>query len=106
MEICLILLVCILGFVFLSWQNGGGKTVTGPATVVSRRVEAAKAAGSGWGNNSGWNYLVTFRLAGGEEIELYVFKEQYQELTEGLSGQLTWHKETLSGFATDMEVTV
>lgn len=106
MEICLILLVCILGFVFLAWQTAGGKVLTGPATVVSRRVEAAKAAGSGWGNNSGWNYLVTFRLAGGEEIELYVFKEQYQELTEGLSGQLTWHKETLSGFATDMEVMV
>ena len=106
MEICLILLVCILGFVFLAWQNAGGKPLTGSAVVVSRRVETAKFAGSGWGNNSGWNYLVTFRLAGGEEIELYVFENEYKLLTEGLTGQLTWHKDTLSGFAADMEVTV
>lgn len=72
---------------------------TGPATVVSRRVELARfPAGSNFAKTNNWNHLVTFRLNGGEEIELYTSGEEYQTLEEGLSGQLTWNGENLVSF--------
>lgn len=54
----------------------------------------------------GWNYLVTFRLSDGDEIELYVSQEEFKLLKEGLTGQLTWHKDTLSSFEPDKEASV
>ena len=93
-----LLLVSFLALFFIS---SGGKTLTGPAIVISRRVELAKVA-SRHANN--WNYLVTFRLSDGEELELYVFEQDYGKLTEGLTGQLTWCRENLSSFDPDMEV--
>ena len=88
-------------FVVLLFSNAGGKTLTGPAMVVSRRVALARTA-SRHANN--WNYLVTFRLSDGEELDLYVFQQEYDKLTEGLTGQLTWCRENLSSFEPDMEV--
>ncbi|MBQ7000868.1 MAG: DUF2500 family protein [Oscillospiraceae bacterium] len=93
-----LLLVC---FAILLFSNTGGKTLTGPAMVVSRRVELAKVASR---HSNNWNYLVTFRLSDGEELELYVRKQDYDILTEGLTGQLTWCRENLSSFEPDMEV--
>ena len=91
----------LVGFLVLFIINSDGKTLTGPAMVVSRRAELAKVA-SRHANN--WNYLVTFRLSDGEELELYVFQQEYHKLTEGLTGQLTWCRENLSSFEPDMEV--
>ena len=72
---------------------------TGPATVVSRRMELARfSAGSKDAKTNNWNHLVTFRLNGGEEIELYTSGEEYQSLEEGLSGQLTWNGENFVNF--------
>lgn len=93
-----LLLVCSAVLLF---SHTGGKNLTGPAMVVSRRMELAKVA-SRHANN--WNYLVTFRLSDGEELELYVFEQEYDKLTEGLTGQLTWCRENLSSFDPDMEV--
>jgi len=93
-----LILVC---FGILVLTNAGGKSLTGRATVVSKRVELAKVSGRRANN---WNYLVTFRLSDGEELELYVFEAQYHALAEGTAGLLTWCKENVSSFDADMEV--
>ena len=49
-----------------------------------------------YGDN--WNRLVTFRLKDGSEIELYTIREDYEILTDGQSGLLTWEKETFLHF--------
>lgn len=105
----IILGICILGrFLIMVWRTTSGHVLTGRATVVSRRVEVAKYTGrpKPGMHDQGWNYLVTFQLTDGEKIELHVFDNEYQKLKEGLAGQLTWHKDTLSSFEPDMEVTV
>lgn len=108
LELFLMLAVPFAAFLFMAWRTTGGKVLTGPAKVVSRRVEVAKYPGRMQlgVETTGWNYLVTFRLSDGEEIELYVFENEYKALKEGLTGQLTWHKNNLSHFEPDMEVTV
>lgn len=100
MEGLLIVGLIAIGFLILYWINNRGPVLTGPATIVSRRVEPAKYAGRyrPGVENAGWNYLVTFRLADGEEIELYTFENIYNTLKEGTCGQLTWHQDTLSDF--------
>lgn len=103
MEMAIILGVSLLAFAVLVVTNTGGHTLTGPAKVVSRRVRVGQFAARG---SSGWNYLVTFRLADGEEIELYAFEHEYNALKEGLTGQLTWFGDSLSSFEPDMEVTL
>ena len=90
--------VLLIAFAVLILTNVGSKSLTGRATVVSKRVELAKVAGRRANN---WNYLVTFRLSDGEELELYVFERQYNALPEGATGQLTWCKENLSSFDAD-----
>ena len=75
-----------------------GKELTAPATVVSRRLELGIGGGA-YGDN--WNRLVTFRLSDGSQLELYTIKQDYELLTEGLSGQLTWQKENLLHFDPD-----
>ena len=87
--------IIALGFLALSIPYMGGKTLTGPATVVSRRAEAGQI-GSRY--SSTWLYLVTFRLSDGEEIELYTFENEYRCLKEGTSGILTWNGENFSSF--------
>lgn len=108
LELFIMLAIPFAAFVFMVWHTTSGKVLTGPATVVSRRADPAKYPGRmQLGVESAtWNYLVTFRLADGEEIDLYVFEEQFRMLKEGLTGQLTWCKDTFSEFIPDMEVTV
>lgn len=108
LELLIMLGIPFSAFVFMVLRTTGGKVLTGPAMVVSRRADPAKYPGRMQlgVSVSTWNYLVTFRLTDGEEIELYVFEEQFKELKEGLTGQLTWCKDTLSEFIPDLEVTV
>lgn len=108
LELFFMLAVPFAAFIFMVWRTTSGKVLTGPATVVSRRVEAAKYPGRMQlgVKTAGWNYLVTFRLADEEEIELYVFEEQFKTLKEGLTGQLTWCKDTFSDFIPDQEVSI
>ena len=49
---------------------------TGTATVLSRRVECT--------------WVVAFRLASGEELELNVSQDRYRDLREGTCWGLRW----------------
>ena len=107
LELFLMLAIPFAAFLYMVRRTTGGKALTGPATVVSRRAEPARHPGRMQlgVESSTWNYLVTFRLADGEELELYVFENEFKHLKEGLTGRLTWHKDTLTEFIPDMEVT-
>ena len=78
-----------------------GKEMTGPATVVSHRLELGVGGGAYGADN--WNRLVTFRLSDGTELELYAIREDYEQLEDGMTGQLTWQKENLLNFDPDSQ---
>lgn len=101
--------VVIVRFIMQVRNTVGGHVLTGRATVVSKRVQEGnyrnvRRNAKTWYVNSAWNYLVTFRLSDGEEIELHTFDMEYHALEEGMTGQLTWHKENMSSFEPDIEV--
>lgn len=75
-----------------------GRTLTGTATVVSRRLELSSLGSKGADN---YNRLITFRLSDGSELELYVSKEAYEVLPEGETGQLVWQGDQLRSFDSD-----
>lgn len=104
MELFITIIILIAVFVVFAWIYTRGDVLTGSAMVVSHRMEAGSGGGS-W-RSSNWNYLVTFRFSDHDELELYVSESQYGELKEGLTGQIVWHKDVLSEFIPDMEVTV
>lgn len=95
-------IISLLFLVFLLYTtlSGRGKTLTGPATVSSRRVEHARFSGGKYSGQN-WNYLVTFRLSDGEQLELYTGESEYHQLKEGLSGQLSWHRDNFVSFDFD-----
>lgn len=68
------------------------------ATVLSRRLGTAGFHGK---YSSGYNHLVTFRLGDNDTLELYVGREEYTQLTEGLQGTLRWQNENLLSFDTE-----
>ena len=67
---------------------------TAAATVVSRRLMSARFPTQG----STWDYLVTFRLEDGSEMELYVSEEYYHAAPPGVSGTLTQKGDELISF--------
>ncbi len=75
-----------------NWLSHRGVELEGPATVISRRPAYGHAMARGYGS-SGWNYLVTFRLSDGEEIELSVSRMRFETLKEGDTGILRWQKD-------------
>lgn len=68
-------------------KDDKGPEMTGRATMKSKRVDQGRYTGKA---PSRWNYLMTFSLSDGEEIELYVTDDIFSTLKEGQSGQLTW----------------
>ena len=78
-------------------------TLSGRAEVrshrVARREEMPKADTKYVGN---WNYLVTFSLSGGEELELYTSQTDFRCLTDGTAGWLTWQGKWFCGFEPEM----
>lgn len=102
METILMLGFLLLIFALFALFHSRGKVLTGSAKVISRRVEAGSGGGS-W-RSSNWNHLVTFQFTDHSELELYVSENQYNELTEGLTGQIVWCKDVLSEFIPDWEV--
>ena len=97
--IIFIVLVLVCFIVMLVYHFASqGHTLTGTATVVSRRLELSKL-GSKWADN--YNRLITFRLSDGSELELYVSKEAYEVLADGETGQLTWQGNQLTCFDSD-----
>ena len=95
-ELLLFTAIC-LGSVFLllrQYLYNHSPEYVGTATVVSRRMGIAQFHGK---YSSGGNYLVTFQI-GNDTIELYVSRQQYQELTEGTTGTLHWQRDNLLNF--------
>lgn len=102
-------LVVIGRFIKQVIDTTGGHVPTGRSTVVSKRVAEgnyrnAQRNAKTWYVGSQWNYPVTFRLSDGEEMELHTFENEYRLLKEGMTGQLSWHKQNMTGFEPDMEV--
>lgn len=79
---------------FFKKLSRGGKEKTSPATVKSHRMEMARFPTP----ESTWNWLVTFALPDGKDVELHTLEVQYKELTDGQSGTLTWEGETFLSF--------
>ena len=78
---------------FKQWMRRG-KEETAADTVTSHRMEMARVPTP----DSTWNYMVTFSLADGKEVELHTLEVQYKELTEGMTGTLTWEGENFLSF--------
>lgn len=95
-----VICLCFVIFLLYTALSSRGRTLTGPATVASRRVEHARFSGGKYSGQN-WNNLVTFRLADGEEIELYTGQSEYRQLKEGLTGQLSWHRDNFVSFDFD-----
>lgn len=66
-------------------------TLTGRATVKSHRA---------WLERD-WKYLVCFEFNDGSTLELRTVKSDYQALTDGQSGQLTWENDLFLHFDPD-----
>ncbi len=87
-------------------KDDKGPELTGPATVKSHRVEQGNYQGKAptryEGNTRGnWNYLVTFTLSDGDEIELYCGENEFCALKDGAVGQLTWQGKKFREFDFD-----
>ena len=93
----LIILPLAVWVIYRLFDKNKGE-LTAQATILSHRLELG-AGGGMYGDN--WNRLVTFRLKDGSEIELYTIREDYEILTDGQSGLLTWEKETFLHFDPD-----
>jgi len=103
--------VVIVRFLMQVRETTGGSVMTGRAAVVSKRVQEGsyrnvRRNAKTWYVGSAWNYLVTFRMSDGEELELHTFENEYHALKEGMTGQLSWHKDNMSGFDPDREAEV
>ena len=79
---------------FFKKLSRGGKEETSAATVKSHRMTTARFPTP----ESTWNFLVTFTLSDGTEVELHTLEVQYKELQDGQSGTLTWEGETFLSF--------
>lgn len=98
-----ILVFGLLYGLYQSWvyrdKDDKGAEMTGYATVKSHRVAQGRYVGKA---PSRWNYLVTFGLSDGEELELYVTDDVFNTLKEGQSGQLTWQGKRFYHFDSDV----
>ena len=79
---------------FFKKLSRGGKEQSSTATVKSHRMEMARVPTP----ESTWNYLVTFTLSDGSEVELYTLEVQFHELKDGQTGNLTWEGENFLTF--------
>ena len=92
------LLLCLGGIAFLllqQWLHNRRPTYSATATIVARRIEPGQAIRSRSSSGirhtmSTLNYIVTFRLSDGEEIDLFTGEAEYHILKEGLTGHLQW----------------
>lgn len=67
---------------------------TSPATLLSRTVRHVNTMY----HESPWQYILTFRLENGEELELQTNEETYGSWAENTAGLLTWQGDTLVSF--------
>lgn len=98
-----ILLFGLLYALYQSWvyrdKDDKGPEMTGHATVKSHRVTQGRFLGKA---PSRWNYMVTFTLSDGEELELYTIQSDFQVLKDGTTGLLTWQGKRFLDFELDM----
>lgn len=73
-----------------------GKQRTEEATVHSRRMAYARFPTPG----STWDYLVTFTISDGSEVELHTMEAQFNLFQESQHGELTWEGENFLSFET------
>jgi len=71
--VLLLTAAAFFGWLYNNWtyrdKDDRGPELTGRATVVSKRVAQGRYLRKA---PSRWNYLMTFSLGDGEEVELYV----------------------------------
>ena len=105
-----ILLLVLLYPLYRRWifrdKDDKGPEMTCSATVKSHRAEQGSYQGKApthyQGNTRGnWNYMVTFTLSDGEELELYVGEAEFKALKDGTSGTLTWQGKKFRSFDYD-----
>lgn len=96
--LALMAVFCIYEIRMYRDKDDKGPEMTGPATVKSHRVIQGRYLGKA---PSRWNYMVTFALSDGEEIELYVTDDVFNALKEGQYGQLTWQGKRFYHFDSD-----
>lgn len=72
----------------------GGRVQTAEATVVSKRLSAARFPTQG----NTWDWWVKFRLDDNAEAELIATEEQFKSLSQGEAGMLSWEGETILSF--------
>lgn len=72
----------------------GGKERSDTATVKSHRMASARFPTM----DSTWDYLVTFALSDGSEVELHTMEVQFRQLQDGQTGQLHWEGENFLSF--------
>lgn len=70
---------------------------TASATVLSRKVRRTNQITNF--QESPWEYLVTFRLENGQELELRVSEDAYGALKESTHCCIVWHSEELVSFS-------
>lgn len=80
--------------IFFKKLSRRGKERSDTATVKSRRMSTARFPTP----ESTWNYLVTFTLSDGSEVELYTLEVQFRELKDGQNGLLHWEGENFLSF--------
>lgn len=79
---------------FFKKLSRGGKERSDTAAARSHRMTTARFPTP----ESTWNYLVTFVLSDGSEIELHATEAQYTAIKDGQEGLLAWEGETLLRF--------
>ena len=59
-----------------------------PATIISKEiVSGTQRSGR---SHMGYSFVITFRTADGENLELYAYEEEFGGLKEGMAGVLTY----------------
>lgn len=100
--VLLMLTFPVVEFFYNRWayrdKEDKGPKLTGFATVKAHRAEQGRYLGKA---PSRWNFIVTFTLSDGEELELYTFEEHFHALKDGTSGQLTWQGRNFLEFETE-----
>lgn len=75
-------------------MSRSGKKQTADATVRSHRMTTARFPTP----ESTWNYLITFTLPDGSQVELHALETQYTAIRDGQTGCLNWEGENLLSF--------
>ena len=100
--VLILAVVAFFGWIYNNWayrdKDDKGPEMAGRATVVSKRVDQGRYLGK---STTRWNYLMTFALADGEEVELYVTDDIFSSLKEGQTGLLNWQGKRFYGFDSD-----